>query len=121
MSESIIRRLFLNRSPLVQNFSKNYHSETLDEIENAVNANKVVVVGMSLNPHVSQIRKELTNRNIPFTYLEYGGYFSQWDKRLAIKMWTGWPTFPQVFVNGQLIGGADDAIKELNEGSVFKN
>ncbi|MDZ4127718.1 MAG: glutaredoxin, partial [Hydrogenophaga sp.] len=23
-----------------------------------------------------------------------------------LKMWTGWPTFPMVFVGGMLIGGA---------------
>ena len=38
-------------------------------------------------------------------YLEYGSYFSQWRRRLAIKMWTGWPTYPQVFVKGVLVGG----------------
>ena len=29
------------------------------------------------------------------------------EKRLAIKLWSGWPTFPQVFVRGELIGGED--------------
>jgi glutaredoxin-related protein len=23
-------------------------------------------------------------------------------------LWTGWPTFPMVFVRGQLVGGAQD-------------
>jgi monothiol glutaredoxin len=31
-----------------------------------------------------------------------------WKKRLAIKLWTGWPTFPQIFHKGVLIGGAKD-------------
>jgi glutaredoxin-related protein len=26
-------------------------------------------------------------------------------------MWTGWPTFPMVFVRGVLVGGASDLIK----------
>ncbi|MFT5930783.1 MAG: monothiol glutaredoxin, partial [Oceanospirillaceae bacterium] len=30
---------------------------------------------------------------------------------LAIKMWSGWPTYPQVFVNGTLVGGASDLQK----------
>jgi monothiol glutaredoxin len=25
-----------------------------------------------------------------------------------LKMWTGWPTFPMVFVKGVLVGGATD-------------
>jgi glutaredoxin-related protein len=28
--------------------------------------------------------------------------------RNALKMWTGWPTYPMVFVKGALIGGATD-------------
>ena len=31
-----------------------------------------------------------------------------WRKRLALKMWTGWPTFPMIFVDQQLIGGNSD-------------
>jgi glutaredoxin-related protein len=30
----------------------------------------------------------------------------------ALKMWTGWPTFPMIFVRGVLIGGYDD-LKQL--------
>jgi monothiol glutaredoxin len=34
-----------------------------------------------------------------------------WQERLAIKMWSGWSTYPQVFVKGILIGGASDLKK----------
>ncbi len=51
---------------------------------------------MAQNPHVKNVRKALKNAGIDFTYLEYGSYFSQWRKRLAIKMWSGWPTFPRL-------------------------
>ena len=44
----------------------------------------------------------------PYHYLEYGSYFSEWRRRNALKMWTGWPTFPMVFVKGILIGGAEE-------------
>jgi len=33
-------------------------------------------------------------------------------------MWTGWPTFPMVFVNGVLIGGADDLERLLQSGEL---
>jgi glutaredoxin-related protein len=42
---------------------------------------------------------------LAFTYLEYGSYTSQWHKRLALKMWSGWATFPMIFVDQTLIGG----------------
>lgn len=51
--------------------------------------------------------------------MEYGSYFKLWRQRNALKMWTGWPTFPMVFVNGTLIGGADD-LKRLLASGEFK-
>jgi len=47
----------------------------------------------------------LSEAGISYHYLEYGSYFSQWKRRLALKMWTGWPTFPMVFRDGVLLGG----------------
>ena len=32
-------------------------------------------------------------------------------ERLAIKMWSGWPTYPQIFIKGTLVGGASDLKK----------
>jgi glutaredoxin-related protein len=52
--------------------------------------------------------------------LNYGSYLSLWRKRNALKMWTGWPTFPMVFVKGTLVGGADDVIKLINSGELKK-
>ena len=39
-------------------------------------------------------------------------------KRLAIKLWSGWPTFPQVFVRGVLIGGNDETRRAIADGSL---
>jgi monothiol glutaredoxin len=33
-------------------------------------------------------------------------------------MWSGWPTFPMVFVKGVLIGGADDLNRLLHSGAL---
>ena len=83
------------------------HADTIREVEDAIKANDVVVVGMAQNPHVKNVRKLLDEAGVKFHYLEYGSYFSEWNKRLAIKMWSGWPTFPQVYVKGELFGGED--------------
>ena len=40
--------------------------------------------------------------------MEYGNYLNTWRERNALKLWTGWPTFPMVFVKGMLVGGAND-------------
>ena len=95
-----------------------FHAATLDEVAKAVEAHPIVVVGMAQNPHVKNVRKALKEANLEFHYLEYGSYFSEWQKRLAIKLWSGWPTFPQVFVRGVLIGGEDLTKAALADGTL---
>src|SRR4051794_31766782 len=93
-------------------------SDTLAEVEKEIASKPVVVVGMAQNPHVKNVRRALEAAGIAHAYLEYGSYFSQWRRRLAIKMWSGWPTFPQVFVRGVLIGGEDLTKAAIADGSL---
>jgi monothiol glutaredoxin len=81
------------------------------EVEAAIAANFVVVVGMALNPFPGKARKWLDAAGVPYKYLEYGSYFSAWRKRLSLKLWTGWTTLPMIFVDGQFVGGFDDLAK----------
>ncbi len=86
--------------------------EIVKEVQHAVDAKAIVVVGMKMNPAPKKARKLLDAAGLEYTYLEYGSYFSAWRRRLALKLWTGWQTFPMVFVKGVLVGGASD-LKEL--------
>lgn len=97
-----------------------FHPEVIRELSEAIAKYPVVVVGMAQNPFVKKVRRALKEAGINFTYLEYGGYTSQWKRRLAIKLWSGWPTFPQVFVDGVLLGGAQDTIRALGNGTLKK-
>jgi monothiol glutaredoxin len=90
-----------------------FHSDVVAEVENAIANNEWVVVGMKQNPVVTKGRGLLKARGIEYKYIEHGSYFGGWKKRLAIKLWSGWPTFPQVFHKGVLIGGAQDLEKYL--------
>ena len=87
---------------------ESFHSQYVKEVEAAVAANKYVIVGMKQNPVVKKARKLLEQNQTGFKYLEYGSYLSMWKERLAIKLWSGWPTFPMVFVDGKLIGGCKE-------------
>lgn len=91
-----------------------FHADVVSEIEKAITAHDWVIVGMAQNPVVKKARGILTGRKVNFHYIEHGSYFGGWKKRLAIKLWSGWPTFPQVFHKGTLIGGAADLEKYLN-------
>jgi monothiol glutaredoxin len=99
---------------------RGFHAPVIEEIQSAIAKHDVVVVGMAQNPHVKKVRKALDDANIAYEYLEYGSYLSEWKKRLAIKLWSGWPTFPQVFVKGVLLGGEDLTKAAIADGSLKK-
>lgn len=95
-----------------------YHPEVLNEVIDRVAQDDIVVVGMAWNSVVKKANSLLTSKGYTYTYLEYGSYLSHWKERLSVKMWSGWPTFPQIFVKGVLIGGHDD-MKILMEKGKF--
>ncbi|MEO5881082.1 MAG: glutaredoxin domain-containing protein [Caldimonas sp.] len=84
------------------------NADIVHNVQAAAGSNAVLVVGMAGNPIVRRARKALEAAGIAFHYLEYGSYFSEWRRRNALKMWTGWPTFPMIFVKGSLVGGGHE-------------
>ena len=98
--------------PAIRDSIASKHRDIVDEVKSAIDTHDVVVVGMAQNPHPRNVKKALTAHGTTFHYLEYGSYLREWRRRTALKMWTGWPTFPMVFVRGVLIGG-EDATKAL--------
>jgi len=95
-----------------------YGSPLLDEVEAALAHHDVVVVGMRQNPYPRRARQLLDRRRITYQYLEYGSYLSKWRQRLSLKLWTGWPTFPMIFVKGVLIGGFEDLERLVDSGAI---
>jgi glutaredoxin-related protein len=106
--------------PAIRDTVATHHHEIIDEVRAALVAHTVVVVGMAQNPMPKKARKALDAAGIAHHYLEYGSYFNSWRRRNALKMWTGWPTFPMVFVKGVLVGGAEDVIRLIDSGELKK-
>jgi monothiol glutaredoxin len=104
--------------PAIRETVANHHADLVREVEAAVAAHPIVIVGMAQNPVPKKARAALDAAHIPYHYLEYGSYFKLWRRRNALKMWTGWPTFPMIFVKGSLIGGADDLAKLMASGEL---
>ena len=104
-------------SSIRQSVSDN-HLDIVEEAMKAIEANAVVVIGMGQNPECKKARKALSSKGIKHKYLEYGNYLNSWRRRNALKMWTGWPTFPMIFVNGILIGGNSDLADLANKGEL---
>ncbi|CDG83928.1 glutaredoxin domain-containing protein [Janthinobacterium agaricidamnosum] len=106
--------------PAIRQQISDSHADIVREVQDAVAAHPVVIVGMALNPFPPKARKIFDVLGTPYHYLQYGSYVSQWRRRAALKMWTGWPTFPMVFVNGVLVGGATELKALLDNGELSR-
>ena len=116
MARSILDEAHIH--PVIRETIGSLNADIVHEVQASVAANDVVVVGMQQNPHVKRARRTLQEADVAYEYLEYGSYFSDWRRRNALKMWTGWPTFPMVFVTGVLIGGADELGRLIESGEL---
>ena len=104
--------------PAIREKLSSHQSQIVAEVQAAVARHPVVVVGMAMNPFPRKARQLLDAAGVAYHYLEYGSYLSEWRRRNALKMWTGWPTLPMVFVHGQLVGGANDLAALIASGEL---
>jgi glutaredoxin-related protein len=104
--------------PSIRETVANLNADIVHNVQAASSSNPVLVVGMAGNPIVRKARKALDAAGVAHQYLEYGSYFSQWRRRNALKMWSGWPTFPMVFVKGTLIGGGRELARMIDTGEL---
>lgn len=106
--------------PTIRSKIASHQQGILQEVMKAAGSNDVLVVGMGQNPFPKKARQALDQAGQPYRYLEYGNYFNTWRERNALKMWTGWPSFPMVFVKGMLVGGAADLQALIRSGELRK-
>jgi len=90
--------------------------EVLDQIKRDVQSNKILVYmkGTPEAPLCGFSRatvKLLQGFNVPFSTRDV---IANPDLRAEVPEFSNWPTFPQVFVDGKLIGGCD-IIHEMHE------
>lgn len=116
MPRQILEESFLH--PAIRDKVANLNADIVHNVQAAAASNPVLVVGMAQNPFCRKARKALAAASVAHQYLEYGSYLSEWRPRNALKMWTGWPTFPMVFVKGQLVGGASELQKLIDSGEL---
>jgi len=106
--------------PAIRQAITDKNADIVREVQAAIAGNAVVVVRMSMNPFPRKARKALDAIGTPYAYLEYGSYLNQWRRRNALKMWTGWSTFPMVFVKGVLVGGASELQRLIDSGELSR-
>jgi len=102
--------------PAIRDRIAGNHADIVREVQAAIADNPIVIVGMAQNPFPRKARKALDAIGARYRYLEYGSYLHGWRRRTALKMWTGWPTLPMVFVKGTLVGGASELQRLIDSG-----
>ena len=89
---------------------------TLDKIKQQITENEIIIY-MKGTPHMPQCGfsakavKCLTACDAKFAYVNI---LENPDIRQTLPEYANWPTFPQLYIHGELIGGSD-IIAELYE------
>jgi monothiol glutaredoxin len=94
--------------------------ETKAKIDALVTQNKVMVFmkGTKLMPQCgfsNNVVQILNMLGIPFETFDV---LADQDVRQSIKEYSNWPTIPQVYVNGEFVGGSDILIELYQNGEL---
>ncbi len=94
--------------------------ELKERIDNLVKQNKILVFmkGTKLMPQCgfsNNVVQILNRMGVPY---ETVNVLEEWEIRQAIKEYSNWPTIPQVYINGEFIGGSDIMIELYNQGKL---
>ncbi len=90
------------------------------KIDNLVKQNKIVVFmkGSKLMPQCgfsNNVVQILSTLGVPFETVDI---LADNEIRQGIKEYSNWPTIPQVYVNGEFIGGSDILIEMYQKGDL---
>ena len=94
--------------------------ETKSKIDSLIEQNKIMVFmkGNKLMPQCgfsNNVVQILNTLGVPYETLDV---LDNPDIRQGIKEYSSWPTIPQVYINGEFIGGSDIMIKMYQEGNL---
>ncbi len=94
--------------------------ETKAKIDNLLQQNKIMVFmkGNKLMPQCgfsNNVVQILNTLGVPFETLDV---LADSEIRQGIKEYSNWPTIPQVYVNGEFLGGSDILIEMYNKGEL---
>ena len=94
--------------------------ETLDKIKQQIAENPILLY-MKGSPKLpscgfsSQASQALMNCNQPFAYVDI---LQNPDIRAELPAYAEWPTFPQLWVDGELVGGCDIIMEMFQKGEL---
>lgn len=88
-------------------------AEVKERVENLINSNKIVVFmkGTKLMPQCGFSNNVVQILNVMGVPYETYDVLDDPEVRQGIKEYSNWPTIPQVYVNGEFVGGCDIMIE----------
>ena len=94
--------------------------EVKERIDDLINQNKIMVFmkGTKLMPQCgfsNNVVQILNTLGVPFQTVDI---LADSDIRQGIKEYSNWPTIPQVYINGQFVGGSDILIEMYQSGEL---
>ncbi|MBD2578819.1 Grx4 family monothiol glutaredoxin [Oscillatoria sp. FACHB-1406] len=94
--------------------------EVKERIDNLVNSNKILVFmkGSKLMPQCgfsNNVVQILSVLGVPFETVDV---LADAEIRQGIKEYSNWPTIPQIYIDGEFVGGSDIAIELYNSGEL---
>lgn len=94
--------------------------ELKERLDNLVKDNKIVVFmkGSKLMPQCgfsNNVVQILNAMGVPYETIDV---LADWEIRQGIKEYSNWPTIPQVYINGQFVGGSDIMIELYQKGEL---
>jgi monothiol glutaredoxin len=94
--------------------------EVKERIDNLINQNKIMIFmkGTKLMPQCGfsyNVVQILNTLGVPFQTVDI---LADNDIRQGIKEYSNWPTIPQVYINGQFVGGSDIMIEMYQSGEL---
>ena len=94
--------------------------ETKAKIDSLVEQNKILVFmkGTKLMPQCGFSNNVVQILNVLGVPYETVDVLADPEIRQGIKEYSNWPTIPQVYVNGEFLGGSDILIKMYQEGNL---
>ena len=94
--------------------------EVKEKIDSLVASNKILVFmkGTKLMPQCgfsNNVAQILNSLGAPYEAVDV---LADYDIRQGIKEYSNWPTIPQVYINGEFIGGSDIMIELYQNGKL---
>jgi len=94
--------------------------ETMEKIKNIVEANPVVLFmkGSPQFPQCGFSARTVDALKACNTEFHAVDVYAEPDIRQTLPQYSEWPTFPQLFINGELIGGCDIVMSMFQNGDL---